>query len=47
MKTYLLDGRYPQLFEAVGLNLREVLRLAQIPEDLFSKPEPAVSGRTI
>nr|WP_300336930.1 AraC family transcriptional regulator [Actinomyces sp.] len=44
MKNYLLDGSFPQLFAAAGLNPEEVLRLAQLPEDLFSKPEPAVSG---
>ncbi len=44
MKTYLLSAQFPQLFAAAGMDAGEVLRLAQLPEDLFSKPEPAVTG---
>lgn len=37
MKRFVLDGRYGDLFKYYGINLEEVLRKAELPEDMFSR----------
>lgn len=44
MKNYLLDMQLPQLLDTAGIDAGEVLRLAQLPEDLFSRAEPVLTG---
>lgn len=44
MKNYLLDAQLPQLLATAGIDAGEALRLAQLPEDLFSRAEPVLTG---
>ncbi len=44
MKNYLLDTQLPQLLATAGIDAGEALRLAQLPEDLFSRAEPVLTG---
>lgn len=37
MKHFIVDGRYKALLQHYGMDVREVLKKAQIPEDIFSR----------
>lgn len=43
MKRFILDGRYGDLFKYYGINLEEVLRKADIPEDIFCRKSFAMT----
>jgi AraC-like DNA-binding protein len=43
MDKFLLDRRYPDLLEYIGLVTGEVLKKAQLPEDLFSHKAPSMT----
>ncbi len=43
MKRFILDGRYDQLLGAHGIDAREALRKARLPEDIFSHRNPTMT----
>ena len=44
MKRFILDGRYDQLLGAYGIDAREALRKARLPEDTFSHRNPTMTA---
>lgn len=42
MQHFIIDGRYKELLQSFGIHVQEVLRKAQIPEDIFSRPTIAM-----
>ncbi len=43
MKRFLLDHQYPTLLESMGISTIEVLRKAQLPDNLFGHANPSLS----
>ncbi len=37
LRRFILEGKYVDLFKHYGINMEEVLRKAELPEDLFSR----------
>lgn len=44
MNRYLLDHQFPQVIAHAGLSVREVLRQADLPADLFARRDASVSS---
>ena len=43
-KTYfILDKKYSDVLEKLGLNTKEVLKKAQLPQDLFNRKSPVMT----
>lgn len=40
---FILDKKYPDVLEKLGLNTQEVLKKAQLPQDLFNRKSPAMT----
>ena len=44
MDKFVLDGQYGKLLGAYGIKLEEVLRKAEVPEDIFCRKTPVMSA---
>ena len=42
MDRYILDGQYGKYLEMIGVRVGEALRVAGVPEDLFSRKKPVL-----
>ena len=40
---FILDKKYSDLLEKLGLNTQEVLKKAQLPQDLFNRKSPVMT----
>lgn len=43
MNQFMVDRKYTDLLDSVGISAREVLRKSQLPEDLFSHKTPSMT----
>jgi len=44
LEKFILDGQYGNTLESYGINVKEVLRKAGVPEDIFSRKTPVMKA---